>query len=224
MRERAIALHHADKEIGRYLSGLHRRSERLSANLDSVTILLPQQVAEWHQRRDYRHPSRSETVPGILRRDLLRAPQWTYVTDTWGPSLRFLDAQQVFESRAVGDFSDDLSYLARASRRSLSEPFEPHISTLPSLWVWVGRGLIETADPPRQLVEKCVYWAKQDLSGDRKATSRVQRQLAEQNLIVVRVSNAGYNTRFRGELVTDKVKAWRALLHLAAALHVARGA
>lgn len=228
--ERAISLHHAEGEVLDYLIGLNTRRSALHAFRRSLRVIIPAQAREWHNSRDTRHPSKSETIPGLGPRSMNRLDQWDDIASEWATVTRFFDATK---DGLFGVEPGDACLMPAVSRiRALesiawekAHPLE--VSTLPDVWVWVADDLCreERPDPQGfQLLEAIrgdgmckafVRWVVSGSNGHPLTTTDVAAALDADQLRIVSLSGASYNPRYRGKEIRKPDKALQHLIHLA---------
>lgn len=232
MRERAAALHHADGEVSRYLVGLRRRSKILEKNVSKVTFVVQKKAAGWHHTRDRRHPSRSESIPGVLREATQARSSWP-VPDVWLPSVMEFDPENAYGAGVLSaDASSRLSMTANSllpTLRGRPGAAEAVVATLPNIWLWADERF---RYGPDDLIDVCVRFTERQAPGSSGSAQEppglrpisvddVDDLLRNDKLRILKLSGSVYNPRFRGRLVTRSHEAHALLVHTALAISAA---
>ncbi|HYI62294.1 MAG TPA: alpha/beta hydrolase [Acidimicrobiales bacterium] len=248
MRERAIALHHSDNAVVAYLAGLRDRRVALRDNEGdddrNVCVLLPGKGPKWHRDRGPGHPSRSETLPGLLGSQINRTEEWKNIVREWGPQLRYFVPPQwedPIDDLDVRGFDSKLVRTAAAfwsGEAARTAPTLPHaVTDLPNLWVWIDgskladagrtqpgdqadtilvRRLIKTLDNFRSAAIDDVEGSKKGAgqTWEKALRRRLATEVQEDRLVCLRVSPAHFNPRHRGKVIQKGKQLHEALAFL----------
>jgi pimeloyl-ACP methyl ester carboxylesterase len=224
-RAHARALHHSEELIARYIQELRARADQLADLTDRMTLLIPEQSTEWLVREDLRQKllARSET-PGAAHlptaeelKQMLR-----YFNETW------VDTGAVSLVTAAEYEPKDLPEIGEAETNDLKMD-RISLTMLPDVWIGIAPSLRERllgfkASNARETTENAIVkWAAGLTKDDSLYISLLDDSLRNQEIVVLKVSAAEFNPRYRGHVLAHP-EAERALRHWALAYRASRKA
>ena len=243
MRERASALHHSDEAVVSYLSGLQRRADQLRERpvRSRLCVLLPTRAPRWHRERGWQHPTKSETLPGLLGSDVDRSEEWSTIRDRWGDVLRYFEPPHpggsgdrrvdAFERFSAQILREAVYFSSGAAAADAGYPAQ-YVTDLPNVWLLIdamptssSAGALTSEGLVAGLVHTLSVWrrdAEKQATAKRSAVEILRDDLADRStrgdLQCLRISPAHFNPRHRGRTLTRGSQLHTALSHLVLAL------
>jgi pimeloyl-ACP methyl ester carboxylesterase len=216
-RFHARALHHSEELITKYRQSLVAREKQLKKLADRMTLLVPEESADWFLDKDLREKlfARSET-PGAAQiptphelKEML-----DYFTGTWvsaGATRGVTTAEYRF---------DKLGELGTAEERRLEKADRLSLTILPDIWIGLTHDLCTELrnggrDDREENESAIVEWITQLALEKKGAEEQLASALADGQLIALKVSAAELNPRYRGHRLREDRVVSRALRHWA---------
>jgi pimeloyl-ACP methyl ester carboxylesterase len=220
-RFHARALHHSEELIYTYCQSLAVRATQLRDLEKRMTLLLPEQTAAWFANLNLREKlfARSET-PGAAQipTALELAEMMSYFTKCW---VNTEAVRGVHATEYQGDELVKFGELGEAETRRLKTN-KLSLTILPDVWIGISQSLSERMrlggrDDRGENEGAVVDWVTRLAQDDSEATDELRSALDKNDLVVVKVSAAELNPRYRGHRLRDHTVVSRVLRHWAVA-------
>ncbi len=227
-RASAAGLHHHDVNVQKYAAGLARRVETVDP--ERLTLILPANLRADFVESGYGLVDPHSDAPGYLTTKAQRRQAWDQFREDWAEQTRWLEAGPLDASRlegsAPGVFAAEV---ARWQEIPAEHLFATH---LPDVWISIDGSNVPTdagkqegaavgfIDWVRRILEDepPVREAKRPIKAQGILGKKLEEDLEEGVVRIVRVSGAELNPRYRGSFEQSFWPSILLLAHCAAAL------
>jgi hypothetical protein len=212
------ALHHSEEQIMRYVGWIQRRALQLCKRRNRVSLLVPVKSKEWLCGREERQTffSKSETPRAArIPSDDELADMWTKFNDEWIKT----GAVRLFKGKEYDP--GDLGKIGEAAAKKLGVD-KLSLTILPDVWIALSAEAVhdicgeENAEREREDNERQVVdWLIKLVDPSKKDETRLKAWIDKDYIMVITVSAAELNPRFRGRRLKDVDQVRKAVLQWA---------
>ena len=225
------ALHHHDARIQAYAKRLRGRAQALHDRRDRVTLLVPDTLERSFVDAGALFDPQSDTPRGRIMERSARLELWRRFEQQWRGCMRELVPGRLVEELPGSQLRDE-GLTAALSAWQQVDDCHLHVTHLPDVWIALDSTTGFFQGMSRMTAEQhLVAWitslvrelrpgsTKLPRDGSRKGPgAALQRQLDAGGVRMVAVSDAEFNPRYRGRIVTARGPATQLLARSAAGM------